>query len=467
MDPSTSHPPTTTDAAQRVTVIDGSTGLRLAIATLVNEHFPNATIEDIDPFSQTMRGPGFSFGTSGSAIVLGGVGTEAEAHDALKRLGSRTNCPPIIMLVAEALIPHRDVFIGAGAFDVLRKDAVSGQRLKNSLSRAFAFASAAATARDAAAVTDASAAVTAAVTAKPPVYGKFLFVDDGERVGVDVDGYRPISILSNGQMAQVYLAENIETGTQAVVKIFTAAPMRNIVELSQLIAIARRLRPIRGKAVVREFDSGVAAHFPYIVMEFLAKGDLRRRLKQPMDSINAVQVMNGILAALAELHGAEVCHADLKPESVFFRESGDVVLVDFNISTLFGKPVRNSPIRPARPISAARNDPNAKSPTAGVLGTPTYMSPEQGAGGEVSAASDLYSAGVIFFEMLTGEPPFTGDTAAQTIFRHLHDEVPLLPLKARHYQPIIDQLLAKATADRFQSANDVMRALAAVIASPA
>jgi serine/threonine protein kinase len=457
MDPTQSHPLQATVAAERVTVIDGSAGLRLAITALVNEHFPNAAIEDIDPFSQTLRGSGFSFGASGSAIVLGGVGTEAEAHDVLKRLRSRTNCAPIIMLVAESLMRHRDVFLSQGAFDVLRKDAVSGRRLKNSLARAFALAQN--TNIDDTSASASSSTTTTTSTSTPPVYGKFLFIDDGERVGVDVDGYRPISILSNGQMAQVYLAESIETGTQAVVKILTAAPMRNILELSHLIAIACRLRPLRGKSVVREFDSGIAANFPYIVMEFLAKGDLRRRMKQPIDSIAAVHVMNGILTALADLHGAEVCHADLKPESVFFRERGEVVLVDFNISTLCGEPVRNSPLR------AVESAANVNGAPGGVLGTPTYMSPEQGAGGEVSAASDLYSAGVIFFEMLTGEPPFTGDTAAQTIFRHLHDEVPLLPLTVRHYQPIIDQLLAKSIGERFRSANDVIRALAAVVSS--
>jgi CheY-like chemotaxis protein len=432
-------------ASKRVTVIDGSTGLRLAIAALVQEYFPDAIIEDIDPFSQTMRGPGFSFSTSGSAIVLGGVGTEAEANDALKRLRSRANCPPIIMLVAEPLMRLRESFVAAGAFDVLRKDAVSGQRLRALLSQAFESAK-----NMAPSTSTSTPSAPAAGLSHAPAYGKFLFVDDGERVGVDIDSYRPVSVLSSGKMAQVYLSENIATGQQAVVKILTSAPMRNVTELTQLLSTAAKLRPIRGSSVVREYDSGIAANFPYIAMEFLPKGDLRRRMKQAISVDDAVTIIRQILAALGELHRVEICHADLKPESVFFREvhgsRSDIALIDFNISTPFGKAVRHSPV-------------------GDVLGTPTYMSPEQGAGSPVTAASDIYSAGVIFFELLAGIPPFTGDTAAQTIFRHLHHEIPLLPMKSRHLQPVVDQMLAKHADDRFQTAADVLAAIDALPAS--
>ena len=100
------------------------------------------------------------------------------------------------------------------------------------------------------------------------------------------------------------------------------------------------------------------------------------------------------------------------------------------------------------------------SETGDVLGTPTYMSPEHGAGQPVDAGSDLYAVGVILHELLTGAPPFLGDTAAQIIFRHLHDEVPLLPMRLRQFQPIIDKLLAKSPTERFATPNDVMRALA-------
>ena len=460
---STRLPPPNT--APCVTVIDGSAGLRITIAGLVKTHFPNATVEDIDPFSQTMRGAGLAIGSTGSAIVLGGVGTEAEANDALNRLRSRSNCPPIVMLVAESLLNLRATLIERGAFEVLRKDALSGQRLRRALAGAFLSRAALAQPDSTAAAQDGylDAAQTALqatpqaapqtapqaapqeatlIAAPPAAYGKFMFTADGDRMGIDIDGYRPVASISDGAMSQVYLAESIDADGQAAVKILTSVSMRNIAELAQIIAVAKRLRPLRGTAVVRELDSGVSANFLYVVLEFLKKGDLRRRRKMPMDENAGLRIILALLEALDALHGVGVCHADLKPESIFFRTDGSITLIDFNISTLFGQAVRASAV-------------------GDTLGTPIYMSPEQGAGKPVDGRSDLYAAGIILFELLTGAPPYVGDTAAQTIFRHLHDEVPLLPMKMRHLQPVVDQLLAKVADDRFHTAREVIAALTA------
>ena len=371
---------------------------------------------------------------TGSAIVLGGVGTEAEANDALVRLRSRESCPPIVMLVAESLISLRDTFIASGAFDVLRKDAISGDRLRSVL--------------EAASASPLASSKRLEIAPAPASYGKFTFVEDGERIGIDIDGYRPVETISSGTMAQVYLATPIGSDGQVAVKVLTSVPTRKLTELSQVIAVTQRLRPLRGKSVVGEFDSGISADYLYVVMEFLTKGDLRRRLKAPIDGNDATRIMSALLVALEDLHVAGVCHADLKPESIFFRADGSVTLIDFNISTLFGQPVRSSAV-------------------GDMLGTPTYMSPEQGAGQPVDGRSDLYAAGIIFFEMLTGTPPFVGDTAAQTLFRHLHDEVPLLPIKVRHLQPIVDEMLAKSVDERFRYASEIIAALTATAAATA
>jgi len=434
--------PTQSEAPLKVAVIDGSTGFRLAIATIIQQYFPGTAIEDVDPYSQTLRGAGFSFGSPADAIVLGGVGTEGEANDALKRLRSRENCPSIIMLVAGNLMALRDSLLAAGAFEVLRKDALSGQRLRAALQRAFALVRGITDA-----VSSSPAGAVAGAVASHPSYGKFFFVANGERVGVEIDGYRCLSHLTSGQLAQVFFAENIETGNKAAIKLLTATPLHNTRGIADLCNISRRLAVLRGKDVVNEIDSGIATNFPYVVLEFLAKGDLRRRLKNPFVATTAIQIMRRLMAALAALHAQGVCHADLKPESVFFRADESVVLIDFNISTRFGRAVRSTTV-------------------GDTLGTPTYMSPEQGAGRPVDARSDLYSAGIIFYEMLTCVAPFSADTAAQTIFHHLHNEVPLLPQKIRHLQPVVDRLLAKFPSERYQSAAEVIAALASFVEQP-
>lgn len=423
--------PSPSPDAPRITIIDGSTGSRQLLASFVRTCFPGADIEDIDPYSQTMHGAGFAFGTRGDAIVLSGVGTESEALDSLKRLKSRANCPPIIMLVADGLTPMRATFIAAGAFDVLRKDALSSDRLGQTLTRAIATE------------TTAGGTPVTHISPPPPAFGKFHFTHDGERAAIDIDGYRFLSTLSSGPMAQVFFAERIDGGKRAVIKVLTSFALHDTHEAAHFVDLSNRLRPLRGRAIVNEVDSGIAATFPYLVMEFLAQGDLRRRLKSPIDEHAALDVQHALLDALAAIHGQGLCHADLKPESVFFRQDKTVALIDFNISSVFGQPVRCSAV-------------------GDVLGTPTYMSPEQGAGHAVDQRSDLYSAGIILFEMLMGEPPFLGDTAAQTIFRHLHDEVPLLPQRIRALQPVLDKLLAKTPDERYASALDVKKDLARI-----
>jgi serine/threonine-protein kinase PpkA len=126
---------------------------------------------------------------------------------------------------------------------------------------------------------------------------------------------------------------------------------------------------------------------------------------------------------------------DLKPENIFFRDD-ELVLIDFNISTPFGKTARNRI-------------------TGDVLGSPFYMSPEQGQGLAVDAQSDLYSAGVILYEMLTGSQPYTGESATQVIYKHIHEEIPLLPKRVRAYQPLIDALMAKNRNERVATASDL------------
>ena len=135
------------------------------------------------------------------------------------------------------------------------------------------------------------------------------------------------------------------------------------------------------------------------------------------------------------MHAGKLAHMDVKPENIFFR-GDEIVLIDFNIATSFGNVARNSV-------------------TGDVLGSPFYMSPEQGRGMAVDGRSDLYSLGVIFYEMLTGSQPYVGESAIQVIYKHIHDEIPLLPKRVRALQPILDGLMAKDCNERIASAEDL------------
>ena len=123
------------------------------------------------------------------------------------------------------------------------------------------------------------------------------------------------------------------------------------------------------------------------------------------------------------------------------------MLIDFNIATSFGNVARNSV-------------------TGDVLGSPFYMSPEQGRGMAVDGRSDLYSLGVIFYEMLTGSQPYVGESAIKVIYKHIHDEIPLLPKRVRALQPILDGLMAKDCNERIACAEDLVNLLSPFLPSP-
>ena len=151
--------------------------------------------------------------------------------------------------------------------------------------------------------------------------------------------------------------------------------------------------------------------------------------------------MEQIAAALRVVHGAGLLHRDLKPPNVMLRESDEIALIDFGL---------------ARTL-----DGGAHSTRTGVLrGSPYYMSPEQALGEELDARSDLYSLGVIYHEMLTGRKPFTGGSAMEVLQQHVNAPPPRLPLSLSRHAPLLSRLLAKRREDRFNTADEVIEAVA-------
>ena len=412
----------------RFTLIDGSAGMRLLLSSFIRSRYPQAVIEEVDPFSQTLQGfsqslsvnPRVNNAIENSIIVIGSIGTLTEARSTLAKLfknGSQRDCAPVILLVSTELIAARSTLISCGAFSVLRKDTLSFGHFFQTLECALT----------------ANTSQTTITTNDERQYGEFAFASQQSRRSLAIDGYRPLAQFSNGQRATVFFAEHISSGKRAVVKVQTVSPISDLPQLQEVCKRAFDISKYRSPHLVEAIDSGISSGFPYVVLEYLVAGDLRRRMQSEMDISTKILIGIDILTALAELHRAGYVHADLKPESIFFRADGSVVLIDFNISVRFGSTV-------------------GATITGDVLGTPMYMSPEQGAGQAVDASSDLYAVGVVIYELITGSPLFTADTPAQTIYRHIHDEVPLLPPSTRHFQGVLDRMLAKSATERPQSA---------------
>ncbi len=275
--------------------------------------------------------------------------------------------------------------------------------------------------------------------------------DSLDRLSADLaDRYRLERELGRGGMATVYLAHDLKHDREVALKVLRS-------ELVGALGAERFLTEIRTTAnlhhphILPLYDSGDADGQLFYVMPFVEGESLRDRLarEKQLPLEDALQIAREVADALGYAHSHHVIHRDIKPENILL-ESGHAVVADFGI---------------AKAVAAAGSERLTEGGIA--VGTPQYMSPEQAAGeGELDGRSDLYSLGSVLYEMLVGQPPFTGSSAQAIMARHSMDQVPL-PHIVRHTIPphlesIVLCALEKSPADRFQTAADFGEALRAV-----
>lgn len=257
-------------------------------------------------------------------------------------------------------------------------------------------------------------------------------------------GYRLTRKIGSGGMTEVYLAEREADGLPVVLKVLQAEGRGQ--HLSRFIQEYALLSKIDDPHVVRIYDQGFTDDHAYIAMEYFERGDLRAELGRGMARERVLEVLAQVARALAAIHARGIIHRDLKPENIMVRPDGSVALADFGVAK-----------------STQQQDNLALTQTrhGEVIGTPFYLSPEQAAGDGITPSSDLYSLGVMLFEMLTGSRPFQGDSLDMLLARHLHAPTPRLPLEFEGLQPVVDKLMAKRPQDRYASAQALLDDLAA------
>jgi tRNA A-37 threonylcarbamoyl transferase component Bud32 len=273
------------------------------------------------------------------------------------------------------------------------------------------------------------------------------------RTGVDADeaqcfsgallpGYRRIRQLAAGRISDLYLAESERAGELVVLKVTRDQQKDNDIDQSfrRFLQEYEIVRRITHPGVVRLYDLGVSDEHAYLVMEYFRAGDLRARMRSGLAPREALRVAAAIAGALQGIHAAGVLHRDLKPGNVMLRDDGSVALIDFGLSKDAAMDIELTD----RGL---------------IFGTPHYMSPEQGHGEPIDARTDLYSLGVIVFEMLARVKPFADDNPMAIIYKHRHAPIPKLPKRFAPLQPLMNSLLAKRPQDRL---NDAAAAAAAL-----
>lgn len=247
----------------------------------------------------------------------------------------------------------------------------------------------------------------------------------------DLKGYSPVQVLGRGEFGTVYLAESPRFLQPVALKIMhrVEGDERSRVSLLKFAQEYRIARAINSPAVVDVFDYGSTERVAFIAMEYFSRGSMRSVAGTLLAPSVVADWVRRIGQALDVVHGHGVVHRDLKPANLMVRQDGSLALVDFGSAKFVDA---NSTITISRQVR----------------GTPFYMSPEQAAGENLDGRSDLYSLGVIAFELLTGEKPYRGQTVFEILEQHEKAPVPRLPERLSSWQALIDALLAKSPAGR-------------------
>jgi eukaryotic-like serine/threonine-protein kinase len=260
-----------------------------------------------------------------------------------------------------------------------------------------------------------------------------------------IRGHRCLRQVGSGGMCTIFLAESERAGNVVVLKVFSQVPdvSERIASFDRFLREYEIVAGLDHKNIVQIYDLGVADDHAYIAMEHFPAGDLRQRMKSPLTKATALSYLEQIASALHAIHSVGILHRDMKPANVMLRADGSLCLIDFGL--------------------AKANATEAElTGTREIFGTPYYMSPEQGHAEEIDARSDLYSLGVMFYEMLIGRKPFSGSTAMEVIYKHKRAELPDIAPQFAAYEDILRRMLAKSPTNRYQSAAELLQAVAAL-----
>ena len=255
-----------------------------------------------------------------------------------------------------------------------------------------------------------------------------------------IDGYRILRVVGHGGMSTVYLAEQASLGRKVALKVMLPEALADEVSRARFENEARTIARLQHPHIVGIHEVGRTADgLPFYSMPYLPRGHLaQRNLRGDQQKVAAI--LRAMLAALDFAHVRGVVHRDVKAENVLFDENERPMLADFGIALRRG------------------NNPRLTS-TGLAVGSTAYMPPEQARGREVDRRADIYSIGVLAWEMLTGRLPFNAGDALSMALKHVQDPIPRLPPVLRHWQGFIDKSLAKQPADRYASAQEMLDAL--------
>ena len=388
--------------------------MRSILAHYLKEEWPELDIEQFDPLEREMPDAAFPLGAY-DVVILDYMLGRGDGLDWLEQFKLRPDCPPILFLTGAGneVIAVRAMKIGAN--DYQRKQELTRERLVASVRELI--------------MVRLEQSLTPATAARV----------EGQELGarIHIPGIRVLHMIGEGGMSRVYLASREGEDEPLVVKILRSEVTSDKKALERFIEEYNLVERIRSRHVARIFGHGVSGELAYLVMEFFDGGDLNKRLAgKSLEPEECLKIFRELMFALGDIHEQGVLHRDLKPQNLMFRADGSLAVLDFGI--------------------AKHVDAIDRTGSGEILGTPRYMSPEQVRGVALDLRTDIYSAGVLLFQMLTGTHLFDGETAVEVALHHLNTQPPDLPEQFSRYQRLMDKLVEKDRDARFRNADEVI-----------
>lgn len=402
----------------RVLIIDDQGDFRRLLARHIHTAFDSPSVAEYEPAARGRLPADFS-GSAYDAVLLGDHPGRDVGIEWLRDLSRRNGFPPIIYLMTKPSPETEERAIHAGAQACLSRRKIDHTELIGALRAAQARRG-----------QFSRSAVRVDEAARATRFGE-----------ASIRGFRYVSQLAESPVSSVYLAESERNGSKVALKVLHQPPdegagVRNFDRFLREYQIAAA---IDHPNVARVHDFGVADDHAFIAMEYFPLGDLRGRIKQGIAAVRAATYMRQMAEALKVLHAAGVLHRDLKPGNVMLRDELSLALIDYGLS----KHVE---------LDAAITN------SGEIFGTPYYMSPEQGHGRETDERSDIYSLGIILFEMLMRRKPYVAGTPMQVIYKHAHAPLPELRPELKRFEALLYNCIAKDPKRRFTGADQLLDA---------
>ena len=356
------------------------------------------------------------------AVLLAQSWPGGDGMEWLRDLANRAGFAPVVFMLDQEDVRAREAALGWGAFAVVCKHRFAHAALLDSIEAA----------------SHRHRQAMAEWRVSPAARESHRFGD------AHIPGYRRARLLARGSVSHLYIAESEKAEGLVVLKVTPSQRDDSGIDQSferflQEYEIAER---IRHPNIVHLHELGIADDHAYLAMEYFPLGDLRRRMKAGLSPAESLQYAAQLADVLGAIHEAGILHRDLKPGNVMLRTADQLALIDFGMAKQAA-------------LQMELTDKGL------IFGTPHYMSPEQGHGQDVDQRGDLYSLGVVLFELLTGDKPYRADNPMTVLYMHRNTPIPRLDPHLALLQPLLDRLLAKEPEDRYADAAATAAAISA------